>query len=464
MNRGRSLRAALLLAVAAAAPTAARATTGAPVGRATTGAPVGRTVLPNGLTVVVAPDHAVPLVGMELCYRVGLRDEPEGREGLTALVPRLMERATVHVAEGQYDRALDAAGATDSRWLVERDRTCFRITVPSDALALPLWLWSDQMGFLSGRLEQRIIDQQVITLHNEHVQKVDNAPLGHVADLESTHIYPSGHPYHRTALPDGEGLRGIGVPEVRAFIGAQYTPERATLVLAGDFDAPTALGLVQRYFGTIPRGPGTPRRTFPQAVLDREIRLHLAAHVELPSVTLVWPTAPFYQPGDAELDVVAELFAGPRAGILRIRLVDQLGIATSVAAHQYSRRLGSLFVIHATAAPGHSPAELTAAIDEQLDVLRMAGPNRYLLDGSITGYLIGKLFAIEAHAARASLYGRCEEEGTLDHCVEAWTSNYVMLDAAQISSAAARELPRDRRLVIETTPATDAPIAGELRP
>jgi zinc protease len=416
------------------------------------------------LIVLLAPDHSVPLVGMELCYQVGSRDDPEARPGLAALVPRLMVRATAHVAEGQYDRALDAAGASGSNWSVDRDRTCFRTTVPAAAVALPLWLWSDQMGFLTGRLDQRLIDQQIVTLKNEQAQKIENTPLGHLADMENASIYPPGHPYHAPGIADGERLRGIGVPEVRAFIEAQYTPDRATLVLSGDFDASGTIALVQRYFGTIRRGPGTPRRPAPQPVLAGQTRLHVAAHVEQASVTMVWPTVPFYEPGDAELDVVSELLAGPRAGLLRLKLVDTLGIAISVSARQYSKRLGSLFVIHVTAAPGHSPSELIVAIDDVLRNLQKAGPNSYLLGGSITGYLLAKLFAIEGHAARAYLFDRCEEMGTLSTCIDSWTRSYIMLDAARISATAAHELPLDRRLVIESVPAPDAPIAGEVRP
>jgi zinc protease len=448
----------LLLALGVSAPAALRATTRTPA------VPGGRAVLSNGLTVILAPDHAVPVIGMELCYRVGSRDDPEARPGLTALVPRLMVRATTHVAEGQYDRALDAAGAHGSNWQVERDRTCFRTAIPASALVLPLWLWSDQMGFLTGRLEQRLVDQQVVTLRNEHDQRVENVPLGHLAELESAHIYPVGHPYHAPTLPDGEGLRGVGVPEVRAFVEAQYTPDRATLVLSGDFDPRLALGAIQKYFGTIPRGPGRPRPTAGRPVLEGETRLRMAAHVEQPSVTLVWSTVPVYESGDAELDVVAELLAGARAGLLRLKLVDGLGIATSVSAHQYSRQLGSLFIIHATAAPRHSPAELAAAIDDVLRGAQTTAASRLFLGGAITGYLLGKLFGIESHLARAGLYGRCDQEGILSSCVDTWMRKYVLLDAGQLTAAAARELPLGRRLVIEVTPAADAPIAGEVRP
>jgi zinc protease len=455
-NRGRSLGAALLLALGVGAPVAARATTAPAV-------PIRRAVLPNGLTVILAPDPESPLVAAELCYRVGSRDEPEGRAGLAAMVPRLMVRATTHVAEGQYDRALDSVGATGTRWTSDVDRTCFRTTVPSGELAIPVWLWSDQMGFWAGRLDQHLIDQELTDLRNEYVQKVENVPAGHLFELVNAAVFPPGHPYHRTALENGEGLRGIRVSEVRAFVASHYTPDRATLVLAGDLQVGSAVGLVQRYFGTIEHGAGAPRPSADPAPPAGERHLHVAARVEAAQVVIAWQTASRYAPGDAELDVVSELLTGYRAGILRIKLVDELGIATSVSARQISRALGSVFEIRATAAPGHSPAELKEAIDGVLRSLQAAGPNQYLLGGSIAGYVIDRLFALEGREALAIFLGHCDDQGISGNCLQSWTDRYALVDAARISAVVSAQLPFDRRVIVDVVPAADAPIGGELR-
>jgi len=93
---------------------------------------VVRRVLPNGLRVVLVPDHRAPLVAMDLMYRVGARDAPDAPLGIAMLVPRLMVRATAHLREGDYDRYLDAAGGFDSAWSVNLDRTIFRVTVPAE--------------------------------------------------------------------------------------------------------------------------------------------------------------------------------------------------------------------------------------------------------------------------------------------------------------------------------------------
>src|SRR6476469_6970993 len=136
--------------------------------------PVQRFVLPNGLTVLLAPDHKAPLVGMQLRYRVGTRDDPQSRPGLTALAQRMMMRATMHVGEGDYDRYLDTAGGFDSGWTTSLDQSTFWVTVPSEELALPLWLWSDQMGFFAGRVDDRLIAQQLQVARNERVERYGN--------------------------------------------------------------------------------------------------------------------------------------------------------------------------------------------------------------------------------------------------------------------------------------------------
>jgi len=425
--------------------------------------PVGRLMLGNGLTVILGPDPEIPVVAAELCYRVGSRDEPPGRAGLAALVPRLMVRATTHVAEGQYDRALDSVGAVDSRWSADVDRTCFHTTVPTGELALPLWLWSDQMGFWAGRVDQRLIDQTLTDVRNEYAQRVENVPAGHLFELVTAAVYPSGHPYHRAALENGEALRGIGVAEVRAFVQSHYTPDRATLVLVGGLEAASAARLAQLYFGSIGRGPGGPRPSAAPGPPAGETHLQVAARVETAQVVVAWQTAAYYAPGDVELDVLGELLTGYRAGLLRIKLVDELGVATSVSARQFSHALGSIFEIRATAAPGHTPAELKQAIDGVLRGLQAGGPNQYLLGGAISGYVIDKLFGLEGRAARASFLERCDSQGVTGDCLQAWMERYMLVDAARISAAVSAQLPLDRRVVIDVVPAADAPIGGELR-
>jgi len=424
---------------------------------------VPRIVLPNGLVVLLAEDHNAPVVSMQLRYRTGTRDDPPARSGLAGLVPRLMMQATKHVGKGDYQRMLDAAGSYASGWTVGMDRTMINVSVPSERIALPLWLLSDQMGFLVERLDSEMLDEQVKSLLNAHTQTIDNAPAGRVPGLVISALYPAGHPYHRGSFDISPALTSISPDDVRAFVEAHYRPEQAILSIVGDFDSVRALALVNKYFAPIGKSGDAAHVSGDVPSLDHEVRMVVAARVELPSVTIAWPTAPSQAPDDAPLDLLASALAGPRAGLLRWKLVDELKIAASVDARQASREFGSEFWIQVTATRGHGPRELVSAVDAVLGRLQTAPPNDYVTQGAMTGYLMGPLFAVERSSARADRFAECEEYGVQGSCITHWLARYTSVTAADLSAVAARELPLSKRVVAEVYPSAEAPIAGELR-
>jgi zinc protease len=190
--------------------------------------------------------------------------------------------------------------------------------------------------------------------------------------------------------------------------------------------------------------------------------LDIAAHVEGARVTMAWSTPPVYTDGDAELDVIAKLLVGPRAGWLRWELVDRLHIASSVSAHEASRVLGSTFTIDATATQGHTARELSDAIDQVLIRLQSRAPDAYAFNGAVADQIIEPLFALERMVARSNRLVECEMFGTKP-CVMGLLSRYGAITANRLSYVAKRDLPLDRRVVAEVTPVELAPIAGVLR-
>ncbi len=113
-----------------------------------TPAPV-TTTLANGLRVIVAEDHRLPIVGMTLRYGVGAATEPSGLAARLAppAPPPALIRESKHVGKDVYELSLLNVGARDVRWSIGRDAMRFYLTVPAAQANLPLWLWSDQMGF-----------------------------------------------------------------------------------------------------------------------------------------------------------------------------------------------------------------------------------------------------------------------------------------------------------------------------
>jgi zinc protease len=145
-------------------------------------------------------------------------------------------------------------------------------------------------------------------------------------------------------------------------------------VLAGDIDTTQAFEMAERYFGDLPPGTRPPKVTA-TASLDREIRLMFEDRVELPRVYMAWHSPAMFEPGDAEMDLLADLLSNGKTSRLYRTLVYDRRIAVDVSAFQSSRELGSFFLVAATAAPGHSLTDIAAAIDQELQTIMDGGPS-----------------------------------------------------------------------------------------
>src|ERR687886_653995 len=192
--------------------------------------PIDTFALPNGLRVTLSEDHTAPIVAVNLWYHVGSANE------------RL--------------ELIQRAGGTlnGSTWL---DRTNYFETVPSNYLALALWLEADRMGALLPAMTQGKLDTQRDVVKNERRWSVDNQPYGTWWERLPALAFPPEHPFHHSLIGSMEDLSAASLEDVADFFRTYYTPDNAVLSIAGDFDPAEARRLVERYFGEIPRGrPG----------------------------------------------------------------------------------------------------------------------------------------------------------------------------------------------------------------
>ncbi len=161
-------------------------------------------------------------------------------------------------------------------------------------------------------------------------------------------------------------LKAATFDDVREFFRTYYHPSNASLVVAGDVDTADALERVRAHFEEIPPGP-VPVPLEPLAELTEERRLLLEDRIELPRLYLAWHSPAMFTDGDAEMDLLSDLFANGKVSRLYKSLVYERRIASEVMAFQNSRELAGFWQVVATAAPGHSLEAVQQAIDEELD-------------------------------------------------------------------------------------------------
>jgi zinc protease len=329
--------------------------------------------LPNGLQVLLHEDHSVPLVAVNIWYHVGSSDEKPGRTGFAHLFEHIMFMGSQHVPTGEFDRLLEAAGA-DNNGSTTEDRTNYYEDGPSNALGLMLWLDSDRMGFLLPEITAEKVDLQRGVVQNERRQSYENRPYGLADENILERLYPPSHPYSWPVIGSMKDLSAATLEDVRAFFRTYYTPNNATLAIAGDITPRAARRLAERYFGEMPRGPLVTRTPPPPVELKADAYATLEDRVQLPRVYDAWHTVKAFADDDAALDVLANVLAGGRPSRLYKRLVYELQIATDVVAFQDGSRIDGKFELFATARPEHDLSELQRVIDEEVKKLADDGP------------------------------------------------------------------------------------------
>lgn len=355
--------------------------------------PYTKYVLDNGLTLIVHEDHKAPIVAVNVWYKVGSKNEQVGKTGFAHLFEHLMFNGSEHYND-DYFKPLEQVGATDMNGTTNRDRTNYFQNVPTTAVDMALWMESDRMGHMLGAITQEKLDEQRGVVQNEKRQG-ENQPYGQVYNLMAEHTYPEGHPYSWPVIGSMENLNAASLEDVHQWFKTYYGPSNAVLVLAGDIDPETAKEKVEKYFGDIPAGPPVTHQEQWIAKREGEQRQVLQDRVPQARIYKVWNIPSWGSKAHTQLDLAADILASGKTSRLYKRLVYEDQIATDVSAFVYSGKLGSQFIVQATAQPGGNLTVVEETIDEELNRLLAQGPKAREVQRVQTQYISDFVRGIE---------------------------------------------------------------------
>jgi predicted Zn-dependent peptidase len=244
--------------------------------------------LPNGLDVILERDDRQPRVAVLVGYDVGSRDDPPGLGGLAHLVEHLAFRRSRHLPRDfGGGRLLQSAGASDLGGQTAPDFTAYHCVVPSDALALALYVESERMAFSLEKMSSAAISVERDLIWRE-LRRRNGSPQLELGRTALNLFFGEEHPYYLDAT-DSAALDTARLSQVRAFFQQNYRPDNAHLIIVGDLELESARALVERYFGPIvpsslPRAvrPKVPRRTEARSFVLRQ-----ATSVE--QIAVFWP-------------------------------------------------------------------------------------------------------------------------------------------------------------------------------
>lgn len=350
--------------------------------------------LNNGLEVILHKDDNLPLVAVNLWYKVGSANEKKGKTGMAHLFEHMMFQGSENIPKEMHFRNIQEAGGS-LNGSTSYDRTNYYEKLPSNFLELALWLESDRMGFLLPALTQEKLNNQKDVVINERLERYDNQPYGLAWEIIISNLYPSEHPYSWPTIGYTEDISGFTLDDVSSFFRKYYSPLNATLVVAGNFDESFTRRKIEEYFGSIADSVKIDEIKTSEFKIDSVKTLTREENVQLERIYMAWATDKLFGNDDASLDVLGDILSGSKNSRLYKNLVHEKELAQDVSAFQYSGKAGGHFMIIATAKKGISLDRIKDEIFKELEIIKSEGVSLHELKRTKTGSRANFIFSLQ---------------------------------------------------------------------
>ena len=404
--------------------------------------------LDNGLTVVLLRDPSAPIVAYQTWFRVGSRNEREGRTGIAHLFEHLMFNQTEHLPPGEFDRRIEAVGGETNAatWV---DWTYYVDTAPAPALGTLIELEAERMQHLTLGEEQVESEREVVA--NERRFRVDDAVDG-MLNEELYKLAFDRHPYHWPTIGWMQDIHAITIDDCRAFYRTYYAPNNAVVVAVGDLVEDEALAAIEAAYG------GLARQQIPDEAVPAEPapsgprRAEWEKPVPADRVQIGWRAVGQRDADYAALEVAAEVLAGGNGSRLYRRLVVELEVASSVSTSVAPFRDPGLFEASVALTRGHRAEEAERVIDEMLGALAARGPTAEELAGAQARLLTRFWMGLRSQAGKAEAIGHAELIlGDYRRLLDT-PREVAAIDAAAVGRAVGRYLTAARRTTVVARP------------
>jgi zinc protease len=214
--------------------------------------PVEYYKLPNGLKVVLSPDHSTPTIALGVYYNIGFRIEPRDRTGFAHLFEHMMFQGSQNLGKMEFVRLVQKNGGT-LNGSTRFDFTNYYEVVPANKLETVLWAEADRMKGLA--ITQDNLTNQQGVVGNEVKVNVINRPYGGFPWLDMPQYANTNWYNAHNFYGDLKDIDAATLPDVQNFFKTYYAPDNAALAIVGDFDPAEAKKFVEKYFAAIPSAP-----------------------------------------------------------------------------------------------------------------------------------------------------------------------------------------------------------------
>jgi predicted Zn-dependent peptidase len=420
--------------------------------------PFEKYTLSNGMRVILAPDKSVPVVTVYVIFGIGARSEERGRTGFAHLFEHMMFQGSAHAPKGRHFKLVESNGGT-LNGSTHPDYTDYFDVLPSNKLALGLWLESDRMRSLAINPEN--LANQKEAVKQERRLNFDNQPYNTAIVDRWPQIGFRNWQNSHSLIGSFEDLDAASVDDVAKFFKTYYAPNNAVLVLAGDIDVPEAKRLVETYFGDIPPQPQPrhPDLAEPAEVTPRS-EVYRDPLAQVPAVVIGYPGPARRSPDYYALGMLDVLLTGGDSSRFQLNLVK--GKQSVV---QYQADLGWPYASAGDYKdPGHyamlllyNPAfqgpEIVRQAQEEIGKIQKDGVEARELNRARTYFRAAMIGQLQTSTQRARMLGQYELLDGNPDFINTEMALFLAVTPQQVQAVANKYCVAERRFVLDIVPA-----------
>jgi len=307
--------------------------------------------LANGARVLLFPEASRPMVTVNMTVLVGSRHEGYGETGMAHLLEHMVFKGTPtfpNVPKALRDHGSNFNGTTNV------DRTNYFETMPANDENLEFGIHLEADRLVNSFVKREDLTSEMTVVRNEF-EIGENSPQGVLMQRIHAAAY-EWHNYGKSTIGNRSDIERVPITNLQAFYRKFYQPDNVVMIVAGKFEEPKALALVQKYLGSIPKPTRKLDDTYteePAQDGEHNVVLRRVGAVGVVGVAYHIPAAA--HPDYAPLSLLAGIVSQQPNGRLYKALVESKK-ATSANASAGNNHDPALFTASAQADPGQLDA------------------------------------------------------------------------------------------------------------
>ncbi len=414
-----------------------------------------RFILPNGLTVVLKPDHSAALASVQVWVKTGsIHESSHLGAGLSHYLEHMLFKGTERRAGREISATVQAHGGYINAYTTF-DRTVYYIDLPSEHVDVAIDLLADAVLHSTLPADECAKEKDVIL---REIAMTKDDPDNRLWDTLFSAAFRE-HPYRQPIIGHRDVFSAISRDDLLAYYRARYVPNNLVVVIVGDIDVNATRASIEQHFGAVARS-----RLAPVLVPEEPLQLgaradHRFEEVELSRGAFAWPIPGLTHDDAPVLDLLAGVLGGGESSVLWQAIREKAGLVHSIDASSWNPGSSGLFCVSFTA-DADKREKATAAIARELARCATRGFTVAELKKAIRQLVVSEINSRKTMSGQASRLGVAEVVvGDLDHS-RAYFQRLATVTPADLRHVLRAYLVPGRLTSISLNPLAAAPAAA----